>query len=363
MPDEQIDQHTCRMHGNLLRTAYDNNVGHLVGVYEAVRSPKHEYLCPRCSLQVYPEADTPILPMNVMRHAHFNAPKGFGKAPRTSHTGSRHYEDITQLVKEVIALKLRESGDFSYVGTDLAYTSARRQHDGHFYTHQKFDVDVFCRRESPESIDVILHVIELPMANMKLNDLYNRVADIATEYSGDKAKVLRSPDNQITLEDVVTIGNRQVHRRVHQNFVVVMNDASLKIGRTRAELPPTVHNFVAYLTNNKVFYFDPDKLETSLFTISDPRKVTEERETNEHNPNISYRFKREDMPYFSLIGQEPIKKVRRFANVEPDDQYRKKFSINMSRFRVALPTKVELGTDGKPFSAERKGSQTELILS
>lgn len=363
MPEEEIDQHDCRMHGNKLRVAYDHDISQIVGVYQAIRQPDHEYSCPRCDLRVYPESDTPIIPMNVIRHAHFNAPPGYGKQPRSGHSAQRKYTDVSQLVKETIAAKLRESGDFSYVGFDVPYRSERRcKEDKLFYTQERFNLDVFCRRDSPESLDVVFHVIELPMANTKLNEVYDRVANLATEYSCDKRKIVSGEKSNMNLEDEVIIGNRHMHRRVYQNFVVVMNESAIKVGRTRAELPPTIHNFVAYLTDNRVFFIDPETLETSLFAISDPRKVKEERDTNEHNPNMSYRFRKQDMPHFSLVGQQPSRKVRRFANVEPDDPYRRKYSINMPNFRLALPTIVELGSDGKPFSAERKGNQTEFIL-
>ena len=346
----------CEEHGHKLQFALTPDEKR-ISVYSAIQAPDKVYACPGCGIRVVPEADTPIRVLDVVRAAHFNALPGYGN-DHSMRRAKRNYESVADFVKSMIVQTLSTSNEFSYAGSDLSYVSHRRQADGKFWQHSKHEIDVFARRNNPGSIDVILHVIEVPMNNVIADRLYEKMADIATEYSDDKIKSLTSGNDRFVLDEVVRIeGKMSRRRRTYQNFVVVANDNSIRdLGRSRVELPPTVHNFVSYYTDDNVIFFDPSSLTFSLNSFSEKRPVQADRETDEHNPNMTFRCAKTDMPYFTFEATPDVEKKKPYKN-RPSIK-----SSNIAHWRLAKPVKIEVGPDGKPYSVIREDGHAEFVF-
>ena len=336
----KMNQHyKCPTHGHTLTKALDND-GNVVLLPQALKVRDKDYFCPNpeCRAKVTPEGGTIVRAGDYYRKGHFNiVPESKAK-----YSGPKR-ESLGELVRDAVAETLRYSRDFNKVYTNVEFKSERHKKDKGWWKHKNFNVDVVARREGHESLDVILHVVELPLKS-SANDLYQKIKEIADEQIPSiKMKYLSSPD----------LGKVPLKRRVYQNFIVLKNERSYRpTGKNKVELVPTIYNFIGGLTET-ISYFDPVSMNSFLVSISDSQKVDSEIE---HDPRRLFKVKIEELPYFSFMGQD-IGKLQK-----PLKNFPERNSINIAKWKLAVPTPIKVNENGRPVSIFRSDGQSDLLF-
>lgn len=334
----------CPTHGHMLTKALSSE-GDFVLLPEALKAKHEKYFCPNpeCRIRVVPEGGKIVRAGDYYRRGHFNA-----VPEHKERYDGRKRESLVELVRDAIAASLRYSRDFDYVDTNVQFES-QHYNDGEkdeskkgWWKFKDFNVDVVARREGRESLDVILHLVELPLK--RADDLYQTIKEVADEQKPSvKRKYIKTSEGKKV----------PLNTRVYQNFVVIKNWKSYETaGRNKVQLVPTVYNFIGDLSGN-IFYLDPDTMNPFLLSISNPEKVESEVE---HDPRRIFKTKIEEIPYFSFIGQD-IGKVQKELKNWPGRN-----SINITHWKLAVPTRINIDKNGNPVSVTRKGGQIEMLF-
>ncbi|MFH1053531.1 MAG: hypothetical protein V1740_03895 [Candidatus Woesearchaeota archaeon] len=333
----------CQTHGrNCLTIALDKD-GELIKLPDALKDKSAEYFCPNpdCGVRLSPEGGTKVISRDYWRRGHFNAYPEKSPESIQRYQGPKR-ESIAHLVRDSIAEGLRYSGDFQKVLVGADYK-------GEFVKTESFprqyDLDIFARRGGEDSLDMVLHILELPLEEGSLNDVYSRIRELQSEpIPSEKLRYIKDSDGEW-----LPLG-----KRIHQNFVVIKNDHSWqrKSGASRVELVPSVYNFLGFLTDNSICYCDPTSLNLEIVDISCPKSISGLR----HGQRKSFNVHVAELPYFSFAGLDAVVKEKDLVN------WPGKKSVSLKNWKLAQPIEIDVDDKGNPVSVTRLSGQIEFLF-
>ena len=232
--------------------------------------------------------------------------------------------------------------DFDYIFTGLEFITETYDKGGSPKKH-KYPIDIFARREGSQSIDILLHIVQLHRLS-SAGEIYRKVREIGYEDSQKDRFIVTSSGEKITPQ-----------KKVYQNFIVLREDGSFRPNeKGSVELVPTIYNFINYFTQNSICFFDPATTNLQLLSISNPQSINS---CIEHDPRKVFSYTMEDLLNFTFEGKDLGELKKEIKGLKPKNR---KYSVNITNWKLAVPKEIEVDENGRNISPARRDIQFSL---